>query len=117
MELADWNLKDAIKSAKDDREWDKEIDCQSSHKSGEIRIAVNMREGVPVGFATKGAGIVTTPPKNMPPKEPAAPPTLDTPITTTPNMNVQDVFEAMSQHNNFGVEMKALGDKKPTSTI
>jgi hypothetical protein len=110
LELADWNLKDAIKSAKDDREWEKEIDHQSSHKSGEIRIAVNMREGVPVGFATKGAGIVPTQPKETAQKEPAATTTRN--IQTTPNMNVQDVFEAMSQHNNFGVEMKALGDKK-----
>ena len=49
-------MKDAVRSAKEDRELEKEMDS-CSLKSGEIRITMNMKGGVPVSYTAQGAGI------------------------------------------------------------
>ncbi len=53
LELADWDLQDAIRSARDDGEWEKEM--KGDMKGGEIRITLSVHEGIPA-FNTKGAG-------------------------------------------------------------
>lgn len=56
LELADWVLEDAIHSAWEDGEWQKE-DVKTSNKcGGDIRIMVNLKNGVPIGFRAQGAG-------------------------------------------------------------
>ena len=67
LELADWELKDAVKSAKDDREWDSadeglEVDDEygaytekQNLKSGQIGIKVKFRKGIPT-FDLRGTG-------------------------------------------------------------
>ena len=67
LELADWELKDAVKSAKDDREWDSadeglEVDEEygaytekQNLKSGQIGIKVKFHKGIPT-FDLRGTG-------------------------------------------------------------
>ena len=54
--MADWVLGDAIASAKEDQEWEKEMAGSSALKSGEIRIT--KKKGMPL--STQGAGIQPT---------------------------------------------------------
>jgi len=50
-------LEDAIQSAWEDHEWQKEDVKQSSQKhGGDIHIKVNIKNGVPIGFCAQGAG-------------------------------------------------------------
>ncbi|KAL3902953.1 MAG: hypothetical protein SGILL_010633, partial [Bacillariaceae sp.] len=67
LELADWELKDAVNSAKEDREWESadegvEVDGEydsynekQSLKSGQIGIKVKFRKGIPT-FDLRGTG-------------------------------------------------------------
>ena len=57
LELADWELKEALQSAKEDREWEREGDeDKDALKSGQISIKVNMKGGRAVGLRMKGTG-------------------------------------------------------------
>lgn len=48
LELADWELKDAIQSAKEDREWEQEDGDGEDHlKSGQIGVRVDFKGGQP----------------------------------------------------------------------
>jgi hypothetical protein len=106
LELADWNLKDAMSSAKEDREWEQEMDS-CSFKSGEIRITMNMRGGIPIGYSAKGAGIqpkVSKAPKEEnekiqeKKKKPAKVTAVsDIPAIATKNVKAEDVYKVRSQ--------------------
>lgn len=61
LELADWELKEALQSAREDREWEKE-DVQSDElKSGQIGVNIKFKGGKPlldlkgIGKSTKDA--------------------------------------------------------------
>lgn len=54
LELADWILKDAIRSAKEDHEWEREMDDSTVLRSGQIRITMDNKRGC---LYTQGAGI------------------------------------------------------------
>lgn len=56
MELSDWIVEDAIISAREDYEWEEQVDDELKRAGGDIRITVNLKEGVPVGFRAQGAG-------------------------------------------------------------
>lgn len=45
LELADWELKEALQSAKEDREWEKEEGTEDGLKSGQIGININFNGG------------------------------------------------------------------------
>lgn len=120
LELADWNLKDALRSAKEDNEWEREMDG-SALKSGEIRITMNSD-----GFNARGAGISMmsssegtnqngTCEESSPPSTPAKKRTPIKPISkaaipaiATKTVKAEDVVKAADQHNNFGVELRSF---------
>jgi hypothetical protein len=54
LELADWILQDAIRSAKEDHEWEREMDDSTVLRSGQIRITMDNKRGC---LYTQGAGI------------------------------------------------------------
>jgi hypothetical protein len=94
LELADWVLKEAVLSAKEDREWEQEMDS-CFLKSGEIRITMNMRGGVPVGYSTQGAGIKSKgtreeEAKKKPAKLKAS---TDIPAIATKTVKAEDVYK------------------------
>ena len=55
LELADWSIKDALRSVREDREWEKEEIVDDSLKSGQIGIRVNFNGGK-ASLNMKGAG-------------------------------------------------------------
>jgi hypothetical protein len=121
LELADWNMKEAIRSAKEDNEWEREMDSNSL-KSGEIRITVDKD-----GLKAKGAGIVFSPRKgttgsqeeSQGKAESAKKKTHVKPISkaaipsiASKTVKSEDVVNAASQHGNYGVELSTLPAKK-----
>ena len=121
MELADWVLKDAVRSAKDDGEWEREMDS-CSLRSGEIRIVMNMEKGIPMGFATQGAGIQPLSKEGEKKKQETAKPKVtayeDIPAIATKTVKAQDIYQAAPQHASFGVELKPLAtDKKEAAAL
>lgn len=108
MELADWVLKDAKCSAKEDSEWEREMESFSL-RSGEIRITSKLKKGILVGLETRGAGIQPLAQKT---KKTQVTPYNEHPTISTKTVTAQDIYSAVTQHNNFGVEMKSLGTEK-----
>ena len=116
LELADWNLKHALRSAKEDNDWEREMD-DNSLKSGEIRIKVTSAGY----FNARGAGITptardaTSPSSSSPPTTPAKKRTPVKPISkaaipaiASKTVKAEDVVNAAAQHDNFGVELSTL---------
>lgn len=97
LELADWILKDALRSAKQDGEWEDDVGAPNMLKSGEIRISK------PGAYKFRGAGIGNT---SLVPKKHEAIPAI-----TSKSVKAQDVMNASPQHNNVGVELQCLGKK------
>jgi len=96
LELADWVLEVAVHSARDDGEWDSEIDSNSL-RSGEIRIS--FPEGK---IHAKGAGLHSKPKVTT---------ISATPAIATKTVTAQDVYQAGPQQNSVGVELKALSSR------
>ena len=55
LELADWDLKEALQSAKEDREWEKEEAQNDELKSGQIGVSIRYKGGKPL-VDLKGIG-------------------------------------------------------------
>ena len=61
LELADWELQEALQSAKEDREWEQEESQGEELKSGQIGVRINFDGGKPllnlkgIGKSTKNA--------------------------------------------------------------
>jgi hypothetical protein len=127
LELADWVLQDAIKSAREDGEWERDMNVL---KSGEIRITLER------GVAPKWQGAGIQPKKTTPPPvlstvqsgeeetnkdeadETALPckkkqplPKKHVPAIATKTVKAQDVYQAVPQHDAFGVELQSLSSK------
>jgi hypothetical protein len=145
LELADWVLRDAIRSAKEDGEWEREMD-HFSLRSGEIRITPKMSKGIPIGFDTKGAGI--QPAAQSPTKQvkqtlanaltsvvphhkqqqedeskrhhKSQPPKVTSykavPAIASKTVQAHDIYLAVPQHNNFGVELQPLPGTSSSNT-
>jgi hypothetical protein len=105
LELADWVLKDARRSAKEDGEWEREME-NFSLRSGEIRITSKLKKGILVGLETRGAGIHSMAQKA---KKTQVTPYSEHPTISTKTVTAKDIYSAVPQHNNFGVEMQSLG--------
>lgn len=121
LELADWELKEALRSAKEDNEWEREMDDGNSLKSGEIRITMGEE-----GLKARGAGIflgkearniestaattsVSAAPKK---KEPTKPISKDAiPAIESKTVKAEDVVNAAPQQGNYGVELSTLSKK------
>ena len=101
-------MKAALRSAKEDHEWEREMD-DNSLKSGEIRITMNSD-----GFQTRGAGISqvraisppTTPVKKRTPVKPISKAAI--PAIASKTVKALDVVNAASQDANFGVELSTI---------
>lgn len=104
-------MKDARRSAKEDGEWEREMETFSL-RSGEIRITSKLKKGIFVGLETRGAGIQPLAPKA---KKTQVTPYSEHPTISTKTVTAQDIYSAVPQHNNFGVEMQSLGTEKYNS--
>ena len=101
-------LQDAIRSAREDGEWEREMD-NFSLRSGEIRITPKMSKGIPIGFDTHGAGIQPATPKKAKSDQKAQVTSYKSvPAIATKTVKAQDVYMAVPQHNSFGVELQPL---------
>lgn len=72
LELADWELKEALQSAKEDNEWEREgldgDDDDSNLKAGQIGIRINFSGGMP-SLDMKGTGRSPNRPNKLGEKE------------------------------------------------
>jgi hypothetical protein len=86
--MADWDLEDAIQTAKDDCDWEHE-DVESSPNSNNIRITVKWKDGIPMDLQATGAGL-----KPQPPSVPTRPIPIDglTAIATK-TVRPQDLYQ------------------------
>lgn len=109
LELADWDLPDAVRSAKEDNEW--ELEDSTRLRAGQIHIRVNRQ-----GFNAQGAGLSM--PKSYEqdeesPQQPPAPVKQVThaeavPDEMTKTVKAKDVYHAAPQHDHFGLELQSL---------
>ena len=116
MELADWVLKDAIQSAREDNEWDKEIK-QGQLQPGEIRVMMNVQPhpeaGHMLNFSAQGAGYARTRDEEEEKTEAHAPmKPVDPKSVSAKAVKVEDLHTAAPTHNSFGVEMQSLSSSK-----
>jgi hypothetical protein len=82
--MFDWNLDDAIRSAKEDGDWEQDVEPES----GSIHISVKLQNGIPVDFQATGAGL-----KPQPKAVSTKPVTYDgLPAIATKNVRPQDVY-------------------------
>jgi hypothetical protein len=105
LELDDWVLKDAVRSAREDNDWEKDIDANEL-KSGEIRFTMNK-----MGLHAAGAGIRKNVEVKAEPKDEKKPKIIayeGIPAIATKTVKAQDVYKAAQQHDNVGLEMKPL---------
>jgi hypothetical protein len=97
LELADWVLKDAIESCREDHDWEDEIDV-ATLKSGQIRMTLN--KGI---FCAQGAGL----PKKVDDKH-----IIKTkeaiPEIASKSVKAKDVYAAAYEHLEYGLELKDL---------
>ena len=84
LDMFDWNLDDAIRSAKEDGDWEQDVEPES----GSIHISVKLQNGIPVDFQATGAGL-----KPQPKAVSTKPVTYDgLPAIATKNVRPQDVY-------------------------
>ena len=100
LELADWVLADAIRSAREDGEWDEMDVPETTLRSGEIRICLASSSSGRI-LQTKGAGIVSSRPIQA----------NAVPAIATKTLKAQDVYQAGVQQNTCGVELKSFTSK------
>jgi LysM repeat protein len=136
LELADWELKDAMRSAKEDREWDSadegvEVDDEYNSygeknlKSGQIGIKVKFRKGIPT-FDLRGTGFPSFGKKSKKAGSSScsssnSEKTFDEkekviiykrpPAIATKSVLAQDLYDAAPQHGAFGFELQPISKK------
>lgn len=97
-------LADAIRSAREDGEWDEMDVLETSLRSGEIRICLASSSSGRI-LQTKGAGIVSSRPIQA----------NAVPAIATKTLKAQDVYQAGVQQNTCGVELKSFTSGNRTS--
>eukprot|EP00525_Craspedostauros_australis_P005780 CAMPEP_0198132992 /NCGR_PEP_ID=MMETSP1442-20131203/59332_1 /TAXON_ID= /ORGANISM="Craspedostauros australis, Strain CCMP3328" /LENGTH=331 /DNA_ID=CAMNT_0043794095 /DNA_START=331 /DNA_END=1326 /DNA_ORIENTATION=- len=131
LELADWELKRALHSAKEDKEWDKEMSDvavteHSKLRAGQISIKVNVNEGgKPIGFRMRGVGnndaasrqkmdppageSVVKPPLHATAGAASKKPVVHAkpPAIATKSVLAADIYNAALEDQSYGVELKA----------
>lgn len=111
-------LDDAIESAREDNEWEQDIDTNEL-KAGEIRFTMNK-----MGLHAAGAGILSTVSQDEDDDEQAERRKANEsakknekpiiiaytgiPAIATKTVKAQDVYKAAPQHESFGVELQPL---------
>ena len=126
--MSDWNLNEAIQSAKEDNEWERDVDSAAlsakSLQPGQIRLTVK-KKGV-FACTLRGAGISRNSSSTTDDAEkedtkggkPADASSAknekkkimvhDLPSIATKSVKPQDVYRAAPQHESFGVELQSL---------
>ncbi|KAL3925359.1 MAG: hypothetical protein SGILL_000468 [Bacillariaceae sp.] len=134
LELADWDLKDAMQSVKEDREWmnDDEGDDNRSNpteknlKSGQIGIKVDFRSGIPI-FNLRGTGFPSFSSKKSKKPDSSSNSNGETsdkvtgkdekekviiykrpPAIATKSVFAQDLYNAAPQHESYGFELQPI---------
>lgn len=79
LELSDWNLKEGIRSAKEDNEWERELGDADALHSGQIRIKVKGGR-----LQASGAGLTPQKPKHSTPDGSTHEDETDRPAIVTP---------------------------------
>ena len=119
LELADWNLKDAIRSAREDNEWEKELPNEKL-RAGEIRVMMNVQSHPETGhllnFSAQGAGyasrISEEDGEECKTNEITSLKPVDPNMVNAKSVKVEDVHAVSPTHNSFGVEMQSLSSSR-----
>jgi LysM repeat protein len=138
LELADWELKDALQSAKEDQEWENSAEGYDNEdgeykvnnlKSGQIGIRVGFNGSIPT-FNLTGTGHILSKSFISKKKE-----SLDDdegnssttkkkekvvvhtrpPSIATKSVLAEDLYNAAPQHNSYGLELKPLPKRNPST--
>lgn len=133
LELADWELKDALQSAKEDMEWESGVDGDNDGgngdqinnlKSGQIGIKVGFNGSIPT-FNLTGTGHSPSSKyvakksnkgyddKDKIKKEKVVVHTRP-PAIATKSVLAEDLYNAAPQHNSYGFELKPLPKRNPS---
>jgi len=126
LELADWELKDALQAAKEDREWERgcngeyEDDQNKTLKSGQIGIKVGFNGKIPT-FNLTGTGHTGTSTLVMKKSKKRGDNIGESflskeqvvvhsrpPAIATKSVLAEDLYTAAPQHGSYGFELKAL---------
>ena len=114
LELADWVLRDAIESAREDYEWESNLK-EGELRSGEIRVMMDVEahpDGGPgkFNFSAQGAGY--SPTRRGPKVTPMKP--VDPRAVNATSVKLEDIHSAATHHNSVGMEMQSFSTKKST---
>jgi len=132
LELADWELKDALKSAKEDREWESDGDGDynednqiKSLKSGQIGIKVGFNGKFPT-FNLTGTGHLSSSKLPMKKSERDCEDIIQRfrkkeqvvvhsrpPAIASKTVLAQDLYNAAPQHESYGFELQPLPKRNP----
>jgi len=121
LELADWNLEDAITSAKEDGEWEQKEQVKDS--SGQIHMSFDVKNGIESQFHTRGAGMAPRTDKTTRQAAPPVPPkaSFNLPVVNdegfmaSKTVKPEEMYKVAHQHDSFGVEMQTLVSKEKHS--
>lgn len=110
LELADWVLKDAFQSVKEDYEWEANLK-EDELRAGEIRVMMNVETGNDgsrqINFAAQGAGY-SPPRRGMH----ASPKPVDPKAVHAKSVKLEDIHFAAPQSGSYGVEMQSLSKNR-----
>jgi len=117
LELADWVLKDAVQSARDDSSWETKLP-EGQLQPGEIRVMMNVQShpeaGHMLNFSAQGAGYSSRMPNSLAEEEektnnePTSMKPVDPKRVQTTAVQPEDIHNVSPTHNSFGVEMQSL---------
>ncbi|CAJ1930481.1 unnamed protein product [Cylindrotheca closterium] len=107
LELADWDLKEALKSLKEDREWQKDDMSPDDLKAGQIGIKVDFKNGAPQ-LSLKGAGKSTDTSSSITESRQKVEVHRMAPAIESKSVLPEDLCNAAPQHGTVGVELKTL---------
>jgi LysM repeat protein len=113
LELADWELKDALKSAKEDREWESgdEVDYTAGGdqikrlRSGQIGIKVGFKGKFPT-FNLTGTGHSSS--SKLKGADDKTVVHSRPPAIATKSVLAEDLYNAAPEHESYGFELKVL---------
>jgi len=112
--MADWDLRGAIASAREDHEWESNLK-EGELRAGEIRVIMKVNaSGDQLSFSAQGAGYassqnvrntITTTNNNK--KKTSVKP-VDPNLIDEKAIKVEDIHSATTQHNSVGVELQSF---------
>jgi len=107
LELGDWDLKEALRSMKEDREWQKDDMSPDDLKAGQIGIKVDFKNGSPK-LRLKGVGKSTDHSPEQTESRQKVKVHRMAPAIESKSVLPEDLCNAAPQHGTVGVELKTL---------